>query len=123
MEHITFADINKEIEWVMPGCRKHKANSDVSITAGKDLDRVTITFRNELWKCVTLTDYVKFGVIKNRIVFAEGEERTGFKLVKSKGTEGSRYLYIGHKPLVEFEGDYELKYESFHDYYYIEKES
>ena len=72
---LDFFDINKDVNWITTKRSSARSKTDVSLTVGHK-GKITITFRNEIWKCISDTEYVKLGILKNRIIFAEADELT-----------------------------------------------
>lgn len=107
------------IEWQGKKKKFNKGDSDVTITVGKD-GRYKFTFRNEIWKCITNTDYVVFAPCKGRMFFKESDSRNGYKLCIS-GPTPNRYMFTTIMGDTDFIGDYELKYDDFLELYYIER--
>ena len=106
-----------------------RVSSDITVNiidsaSKKGLGAVSITFRNDCWE--ELGENVEIAIFKNRVLFRQGECGFGWKNkgnVKTKNHYMRITLTEETKALKNFVGDYELKYDSFYELYYIEKES
>lgn len=94
------------IKWI----EKKKRNDDVTINNGisKGKVRVYITFRNDTWKKITDTGYVKVGVAGNRVYFCQGLTQNDYKLIV-KGDCNNGYVHLHTDLLSGFDGNYTLE--------------
>ena len=94
------------IEWIT----KQNNKADVTIKHGisKGKVRVYITFRNDVWKKITETGYLKVGVDGNRAYFCQGLTQNDFK-VTIKGDCNNGYVRLHTDLLDGFDGDYTLE--------------
>lgn len=99
------------------------ASKDVSINKYKKHNVVGIVFRNNIFKRITKTNYVMFGLEGDRLYFLESNEYTGYKL--SDLTYNKRRIQVSASDFVKvakaFFGDHDLKCDSQKNMYYIEK--
>lgn len=97
------------IKWIA----KKKRNADVTIKHGssKGKGRAYLTFRNDVWKKITATGYLKVGVDGNRVYFCQGLTKSDFKIT-IKGDCNNGYVSIYTDLLDGFDGDYTLKRDS-----------
>ena len=120
---------DEKFNWISKGANKnyHRANSDVSIVCvkynGKPYSGVSFTFRNDVWQF--FGENIEFAVFKNRVMFRTAKKGEGLQLYKGADNCPNRYIRIrlddNTNILKEkFIGDYELKYDSFYELYYIE---
>ncbi len=109
------------IKWIT---KQSNNKADVTIKLGNDKrrrkSRAVITFRNDVWKKVTCTGYLKIGVDGNRIYFVQGLTSNGYK-VTTIGNCNNRYIQLYTDLLNEFEGDYTLKRDAKTNLKYISK--
>jgi len=86
----------------------------------------SIIFRNNVWE--KFGQRVELAPFKNRIMFRTSD-RGIYMSKKSDNKSANRYAKyapmneIEMKTLKDFIGDYELKYDSFYELYYIENEN
>lgn len=94
------------IKWI----EKKKKNADVTIKHGisKEKSRVYITFRNDVWKKITATGYIKVGIDGNRAYFCQGLTKNDFKIT-IKGDCNNGYVSLHTDLLNGFDGDYTLE--------------
>ena len=133
-EHNITADVKRaqdeKFTWIgqQRGSRT-RVDRDVTVnlirgSAEKGFGAVSITFRNDSWS--DLGENVEIAIFKNRILFRQGECGFGWKNkgnVKTKNHYMRITLSEETKALKNFVGDYDLKYDSFYELHYIEKES
>lgn len=94
---------------------------------GKDYDRVSVTFRNNMEKSICKKNhYIIFGIVKNRIYFKESDACNGYRLI-SKGLTMNVSITITKEEKALYEPfsnqEFPLKYDDFQELYYIEKEA
>jgi len=101
----------------------------VSIYKGKNRasDSIAFAFRNKINDVISNDEkqYLVFALKKNRIYFQASDRKNGYA-VTDKGL--CRYMRASLRPEViapfkDFIGEYSLKYDDFHELYYIEKEA
>jgi hypothetical protein len=123
---------DEKFDWINRVAGKknyHRAYSDISInciTYNKTpFAGLSFTFRNDVWGL--FGECVEIAIYKNRILFRTAPAGQGMKL--SRGSEKSPNKYFKMKVdgstqeiKDKFIGDYELKYDSFYELYYIERE-
>jgi hypothetical protein len=109
------------IKWIT---KQSNNKADVTIKLGNDKrrrkSRVVIIFRNDVWKKITDSGYLKMGVDGNRIYFVQGLMSNGYK-VTTIGNCNNRYIQLYTDLLNEFEGDYTLKRDAKTNLIYIQK--
>lgn len=121
---------DEKFNWVRGGGKSyHRAKSDVSINCVKSAEKqyggLSFTFRNDVWQF--FGERIEFAVYKNRILFRTAEAGEGLSLFSGSSTCSNKYIKIRvdeNTQIIKdkFIGDYELKYDSFYELYYIEKE-
>lgn len=123
----------KTIDWETKHHNSFKGNTDVTISLhNTDLSKGTkglnFTFRNGVYELFApKTKCFKFGVYKNRMILLEADEYAGARLSNSKNNMRQDIMYarfasnnVGQR-YSTWVGDYDLKYDSLYEYYYIEK--
>ena len=136
MENKTITQMqNEKFTWIGGQNRlKTYAKDDVSINLinmgnqnkSANNQGFSIIFRNETWK--KFGERIEIAPFKNRIMFRTSD-RGIYMSKKSANKTTNRYAKyapmneIEMKTLKEFIGDYELKYDSFYELYYIENEN
>lgn len=110
---------NMTIKWITKQSNK---KADVTIKQGnsKGKSRANITFRNDVWKKITDTGYLKIGVDGNRVYFVQGLTSNDYK-VTIKGDCKNGYVQPYTDLLKGFEGDYTLKRDAKTNLRYIER--
>lgn len=105
----------------------HRTACDISIGSikyGNDkFGGIGITFRNGIYEL--FGDYIQFAVYKNRMLFRTADTGAGLKLYAGSGKCQNRYIKFkvddDTRVIKEkFIGDFELKYDTFYELYYIE---
>lgn len=114
-------EIFAEIEF--EGRKKNrKGIADITITTMKRANSINIYFRNGMHEL--FPEGVIFGIYKNRIVF-EPDKDKGYTVNMSatkKGDLGVVTATVGDiERYREWVGDYEMKYDDFYEFWYIEK--
>lgn len=121
---------DEKFSWVKRSSKVKCSIKDVSIRRLSDKDRAyyTFTFRNGVME--KLGDYIEMSAYKNRLLFRTATSETGFKVTCKQGATDSTKL--NHycklydreetKKFAKFVGDFDLKYDSFYELYYIEVE-
>lgn len=83
------------------------------------------TFRDGCYKLFTETEYIEVAPYKNRLFFKQSDVKHGLLLATNKSCkQDNKYAKLQNELcglFVEFEGDYELKYDDFYELYYIER--
>jgi hypothetical protein len=107
------------IKWITKQSNK---KADVTIKQGnsKGKGRVYLTFRNDMWKKITATGYIKVGIDGNRAYFCQGLTKSDFKIT-IKGDCNNGYVSLHTDLLDGFDGDYTLKRDSKTNLRYIQK--
>lgn len=119
---------NEKFNWIS-SCGKNyrKSKSDVSINCIKSGDSkygaVSFTFRNDVWQF--FGERVEFAIYKNRILFRNAAPGEGLAFSSGSIKCPNKYIKIRITDNIQiikdkFIGDYELKYDSFYELYYIE---
>lgn len=123
-------DILGKMQWTVKEKRRIISREDISISVqnkirgkqGDDGKVVCFTFRNDCPELFTDSGYVQFCVYKNRVFFRQASNDDGYKITNASKTSKNRYVKIpGVDLFKDFVGDYELKYDSFLELYYVEK--
>lgn len=130
MAAVTRDDFMKMVDFQGPKIIKSKA--DITIGASSKEDCINVYFRNGVKDF--FGTHVKVGIYKDRMIFCEADNRTGFKISgpakNAAVTNNYRKLYghcvvpISADKIAEYKewiGDYDLKVDDFYDYYYIQK--
>ena len=118
---------DEKFQWISSSRTYHRAKSDISINCVK-MDKtpyggISFTFRNDVWQF--FGEKVEFAVYKNRIMFRTATGTNGMALFSGSNKSPNKYFKVrvteDTKILKDkFIGDYELKYDSFYELYYIE---
>lgn len=120
---------DEKFNWISKGANKRRANFDVSIVCvkygGKPCAGISFTFRNDVWQF--FEGSIEFAIFKNRIMFRTAKKGEGLVLYRGADNCPNRYAKIRLDDSTnilkeKFIGDYELKYDSFYELYYIEVE-
>lgn len=122
---------DEKFNWISRPDRKnvHRSDADVSINCityeKKPFSGISFTFRNEV--AGFFGDRIQFAIYKNRVMFRPSVEGEGIALCTVNKKSPNRYFKMKLTKDIEelkskFIGDYELKYDSFYEVYYIEKE-
>lgn len=102
--------------------RNKKGIADITIATMKRANTINIYFRNGMHEL--FPEGVIFGIYKNRIVF-EADKDKGYTVNMSatkKGNIGVVTATVGNiDKYREWIGDYEMKYDDFYEFWYIEK--
>ena len=101
---------------------------DVSIKRTTDKNRPYYSFTLRNGTAEKLGDYIELSVYKNRLLLRKAAAETGFKVSCKQGstdaTKLNHYFKIYEreetKKFSKFVGDFDLKYDSFYELYYIE---
>lgn len=108
-----------------PTSKKDCSINAISIGHGATNNKgISFTFRNGKGKF--LKGYAQIAICKNRVYFKSVEEGEGMRIVDNKTTSNfygkicteSKTTVILH----DFIGDYDLKYDEYLEFYYIEKD-
>lgn len=98
-----------------------------SLKSGKQTYGFSIIFRNEVWK--NFGNRIEFAVYKSRIMIRSADNERGILLTKkSDNATQNHYAKLSNldketmETFKQFIGDYELKYDSFYELYYIESD-
>ena len=89
-------------------CITKQSNKKADVTIKQGKSRANITFRNDVWKKITDTGYLKVGVDGNRVYFAQGLTSNDYK-VTIKGDCRNGYVQPYTDLLDGFDGDYTLE--------------
>lgn len=120
---------DEKFDWISSGKKYHRAQSDISINCVKadksPYGGISFTFRNDVWQF--FDGKIEFAIYKNRILFRTATDNGGLTLFSGSNKSNNKYFKIrvteDTKIIKEqFIGDYELKYDSFYELYYIERE-
>lgn len=119
------------LNWVGKSRSIIKGSQDVRISlVNRANDRLAATFTlySGCHELITENSYIQVAIFKNRVFFKGADEKTGIKCSIATGsTSKTRYAKLNDPDtcaaLIAFEGCYELKYDSFYELYYIEKEA
>lgn len=102
--------------------KNKKGIADITITTTKRANSINIYFRNGMHEL--FPEGVIFGIYKNRIVF-EPDKDKGYTVNTSatkKGDIGVVTATVGDiEKYRAWVGDYEMKYDDFYEFWYIEK--
>ena len=119
---------DEKFNWLSrTGKAYHRAKSDVSINCikcgGKQYGGLSFTFRNDVWQF--FGERVEFAIYKNRILFRTAAPGEGLSLFNGNTTCSNKYFKVRLDKDTQvikdkFIGDYDLKYDSFYELYYIE---
>lgn len=97
-----------------------------SLKNGKSTYGFSIIFRNKTWE--KFSNRIEIATYKNRVLFRNSDNERGILLTKkADNTTQNHYAKltnIDEKTMELFKtfiGDYEMKYDSFYELYYIEK--
>lgn len=128
MEYITknAPDFSKFV-WVnKKKCSKTPSEFDctIGVYKTKGIERVNLTLRNGVNKKLSTTEYVMFGIDGDRLWFAQGDSRTGYKMSKSNHSDQittsqsqvPEFLEWAHHHI----GDYTLNRDSSSGLYFID---
>lgn len=121
--------LNEKFNWI--GSSKYtRSNLDVSINkvfwdTKQKIKAYSLIFRNTAPQ--QIGNNFQIAIYKNRVMIRPVEEGQGVKLqMKSNSKTPNGYAKLrcdeDTKELDKFIGDYELKYDTFYELYYIEKE-
>lgn len=80
--------------------QRHHSKKDFTVAIGQG-EEVYITFRNEVWKHYTTTEYMAIDIVDGcRLKFREGHKGDGFKMGNNKnGTKGADWKHIKFRGL------------------------
>lgn len=119
---------DEKFDWISKnGKNYHVAKSDISINSitynHTPNAGLSFTFRNDVWQL--FGESVEFAIYKNRIMFRTAKKGSGicFTVASSKCPNKYFKLKVDETTKIirdKFIGDYELKYDSFYELYYIE---
>ena len=119
---------DEKFDWISRnGKHYHTAKSDVSINcityARKPYAGLSFTFRNDVWQF--FGEGVEFAIYKNRIMFRAAKKGEGISFTSASSKCPNKYFKLKIDDTTKiikdkFIGDYELKYDSFYELYYIE---
>lgn len=120
---------NEKFDWIECSGRggRRSAQSDISvncITYNKVARAgISFTFRNDVWQF--FGERVEIAIYKNRILFRTATNSTGMQLCSGSAKTPNKYFKMKVDKTTQvikdkFIGDYELKYDSFYELYYIE---
>lgn len=123
---VTREDFFKNLEFEGGSRTRGTSDLDVSLTCVKYAHgqmRMSFTFRNGVYEKLSTTGRLRFALYKNRIIFQDSEK--GLKFYKgTKSDTNTRYVQLAPNDLEAwktFIGDYDLKFDEFYEYYYIER--
>ena len=108
------------------GRQRNGRNSqkDVTLSVVRNGSRVNIYFRNDTMKMFD-GEQVVFGIYKNRIIFEKRYD--GYKITEiehKRSTYGSISASVSDiNRYKKWIGDYDLKWDEFYEFYYIEREA
>lgn len=119
---------DEKFNWITKsGKNYHRAQSDISINCitynGKPFNGISFSFRNEVWQF--FGERVEFAIYKNRILFRSASNGEGMSFTTGSQKCTNKYFKVKIDENTQilkdkFIGDYELKYDSFYELYYIE---
>ena len=119
---------DEKFNWISKtGKQFRKAHSDISINCitynRKPYNGLSFTFRNEVWGL--FGDRVEFAIYKNRVLFRSASNGEGLAFTTGSSKCPNKYFKVKIDENTQilkdkFIGDYELKYDSFYELYYIE---
>ena len=119
-------DRMNEISWISKKtARGIRSDMDISLrlikNGGGKKNTINLILRNGISEIFEAPGLV-VGVRKNRMFFVPRED--GYKIGAANDKSDNRYVRIPatNNDLIEFCGDYELKYDNFLEMYYIERE-
>lgn len=77
---------------------RHHSDKDFTVAIGKG-EEIYFTFRNDVWKNYTTTDYLAIDIVDGcRLKFREGHKGDGFKLTVNKnGKKGADWKHLKFK--------------------------
>ena len=115
------------MEWIS---KNHVAaiKEDVSIKIhAKDGEArvIAFTLRNEVWKSITKTDYLRVAIDKehDRLYFGECGSKEGFKICKHGGDNNRYFNICSNRTLLSWAfdhvGDYQLQYDQGKNLFYV----
>lgn len=92
-----------------------------SLAAGRKI--LTIIIRDNLWKQFD-SNYVAFGVFKNRLYFNKSDKFDGYSIVAKNTTAYIKCTIVNDDITTykQFVGSHTLKYDEYYELYYIEFE-
>lgn len=99
----------------------------VNAAQGNKPKNLTVRFYNNTGDLISDTGFAQIQIYKNRMFFRGSDEKTGYKLSSKAKNPTTKALQITISSELANEyssliGDYELKYDSFYEYYYVELE-
>lgn len=119
-----------DIDWKTKFRTSETSSDNVSISIVKGGKKMTpgtkllsMVVRDNLFKQFG-SDYVCFGIFKNRIYFRGTDKQSGYK-VTVKGTHAYIQATLQAEEIANYEpfvGDYTLRYDEFYELYYIDIE-
>lgn len=99
-----------------------------SLKSGETTYGFSIIFRNKVWE--KFSNRIEVATYKNRVMFRSTNNERGILLTKKQDNiANNRYAKLTNlddktmEIWKQFIGDYELKYDSFYELYYIESDS
>lgn len=103
---------------------------DVKISrSGKNKNAIVIYLRNGIHKNITNTEYMRFGVLHDRMFFIPSNEKEGWRLYSPTKSKSDKYRTIrACVPFEEagqfkkFEGEYMIEFDKYYQCYYIDVE-
>lgn len=122
---------DEKFNWIGKSVTRNNSRNDISINLikvgtvkGKAYHGFSFVFRNKSWE--KFGEFIEIAAYKNRVLFRTSPN--GLRLSNKAGCKTeNHYCKINScddkvmATFKEFIGDYELKYDSFYELYYIEK--